>query len=145
MIKVAEQRFSREWATLRNQLWPETLLMHLEVIDRFFNLTYPHIHIAFLALRATEVVGFLEVSLRSYAEGTETSPVPYVEGWYVADSARGQGHGRALMERAAQWALMSGYSVLASDAELANAQGIGAHQALGFIEVARHISMLKSL
>ncbi|MGA1581382.1 MAG: hypothetical protein ACO35B_11940, partial [Luminiphilus sp.] len=75
MIKVAEQRFSREWATLRNQLWPETFLAHLEVIDRFFNHTYPHIHIAFLAQRATEVVGFLEVSLRSYAEGTETSPV----------------------------------------------------------------------
>jgi L-amino acid N-acyltransferase YncA len=49
------------------------------------------------------------------------------------------------MECAAQWALMSGYRVLASDAELANAQGIGAHQALGFIEVARHVSMLKSL
>jgi aminoglycoside 6'-N-acetyltransferase I len=145
MIKVAERRFSREWATLRNQLWPETFLAHLEVIDRFFNHTYPHIHIAFLAQRATEVVGFLEVSLRSYAEGTETSPVPYVEGWFVADSARGQGYGRALMECAAQWALMSGYSVLASDAELANAQGIGAHQALGFIEVARHVSMLKSL
>jgi len=145
MIKVAERRFSREWATLRNQLWPETFLAHLEVIDRFFNHTYPHIHIAFLAQRATEVVGFLEVSLRSYAEGTETSPVPYVEGWFVADLARGQGYGRALMECAAQWALMRDYSDLASDADSANAQGIGAHPALGFIEAARHVSMLKSL
>jgi hypothetical protein len=49
------------------------------------------------------------------------------------------------MAHAEHWALMSGYSVLASDAELANVQGISAHQAVGFIEVSRQVSMLKSL
>jgi aminoglycoside 6'-N-acetyltransferase I len=28
-------------------------------------------------------IGFLEVRLREYAEGASTSPVGYVEGWYV--------------------------------------------------------------
>jgi len=145
MIKVVEPSVSREWATLRNQLWPETIGVHLDVVDRFFNHSYPHIHIGFLAVCDNAAVGFLELSLRSYAEGTETSPVPYIEGWYVADSARGQSYGRALMAHAEHWALMSGYSVLASDAELANVQGISAHQAVGFIEVSRQVSMLKSL
>jgi len=45
-------------------------------------------------------VGFVEVSLRPYAEGCDTRPVGYLEGGYVAPEWRGQGIGRALVEAA---------------------------------------------
>ncbi|MEO8328832.1 MAG: hypothetical protein ABI586_02395 [Candidatus Nanopelagicales bacterium] len=33
-----------------------------------------------------ELGGFVSASIRSWAEGCEGSPVPYVEGWYVVES-----------------------------------------------------------
>lgn len=45
-------------------------------------------------------MGFVEASLRPYAEGCDTRPVGYLEGGYVAPEWRGQGIGRALVEAA---------------------------------------------
>ncbi len=41
--------------------------------------------------------GFVEVGERSYAEGCESSPVPYIEAWYVDPDVRRRGVGRALL------------------------------------------------
>ena len=35
--------------------------------------------------------GFLEAGIRKYAEGCDTSPVGYIEGWYVDEDLRDQG------------------------------------------------------
>src|SRR5262249_44408301 len=43
-----------------------------------------------------EPVGFAELSVRPFAEGCRTSPVAYLEGWYVAPGARRKGVGRRL-------------------------------------------------
>ena len=40
------------------------------------------------------LTGFLELSVRDYAEGC-VGPTPYVEGWYVDPEVRGGGVGRA--------------------------------------------------
>ena len=40
--------------------------------------------------------GFASLSLRPWAEGCDSTPVPYVEGWWVAPDLRRQGVGRAL-------------------------------------------------
>src|SRR5215203_4899209 len=46
------------------------------------------------------LVGFVEVSLRPYARGCVTSPVGYLEGWYVDPAVRRRGIGRALVAAA---------------------------------------------
>ena len=78
------------------------------------------------------MVGFLELRLRNYAEGTDSLAVPYVEGWYVDPEYRLRGAGASLMRHAESWARQSGYSELASDTEIENMDSIAAHQALGF-------------
>lgn len=80
-------------------------------------------------------VGFVELSLRSYAEGCQSDNVAYVEGWYVVPEARGHGVGRALIEAAEDWARRQGSTELASDANLDNTASAAAHKALGFSEV----------
>ena len=40
--------------------------------------------------------GFVSFSVRAWAEGCESSPVPYIEGWWVAPNLRRSGEGRAL-------------------------------------------------
>jgi aminoglycoside 6'-N-acetyltransferase I len=44
------------------------------------------------------LAGFLEVDLRSHADGCDPSrPVGYIEGWYVAEKHRHEGIGRKLL------------------------------------------------
>ena len=47
-----------------------------------------------------DVIGMVEVGLRDYAEGCNTSPVGYIEGWSVREDARRRGIGRALFAAA---------------------------------------------
>lgn len=88
--------------------------------------------------------GFVELSVRSYAEGC-SGPTPYVESWYVRAEVRGRGVGRALIAAAEQWAREHGYAEMASDAELENRASHAAHQALGFEEVERAVHFRKAL
>lgn len=76
--------------------------------------------------------GFVSFSLRDWAEGCESTPVPYVEGWWVAPELRGTGVGRALIAAVEAWCVANGYTELASDVEVENTGSLQAHAALGF-------------
>jgi aminoglycoside 6'-N-acetyltransferase I len=81
------------------------------------------------------LLGFAEVSRRAYAEGCETTPVGFLEGWYVVPEHRRRGVGGALVAAAEGWARSLGCREFASDALADNALSAAAHQALGFEEV----------
>jgi aminoglycoside 6'-N-acetyltransferase I len=81
--------------------------------------------------------GFISFSLRPWAEGCDSSPVPYVEGWWVAPDLRRAGVGRALVTSVEHWCRERGYPELASDVELDNDVSLRAHAALGFEPTAR--------
>jgi aminoglycoside 6'-N-acetyltransferase I len=91
------------------------------------------------------LLGFVELSLRPYAEGCASSPVPYIEAWYVTAEARHTGVGRALVEAAENWARLRGFTEMGSDALLENDASHAAHQALGFEKVERIVCYRKSL
>lgn len=76
--------------------------------------------------------GFVSVSLRPWAEGCESTPVPYIEGWWVAPDLRGTGAGRALFQSVERWCIEHGQRELGSDVELNNEVSLRAHAALGF-------------
>jgi aminoglycoside 6'-N-acetyltransferase I len=90
-------------------------------------------------------LGFVELSIRSYAEGCLTDRVGYLEGWYVIPAARRRGVGRALVHAAEDWARAQGCTEFASDALIDNEPSAVAHQALGFEEVERIRCFRKSL
>ena len=89
--------------------------------------------------------GFVEIGSRNYAEGCDTTPVAYLEGWYVDTDLRRSGLGTRLLGEAEAWALERGYRELASDAELHNAVSQQAHIASGFEEVERQVCFRKTL
>ena len=89
--------------------------------------------------------GFVEIGLRDYVDGCDSSPVPFIEGWYVAPQARRAGVGGALIAATEAWSLERGYRELASDALLDNFLSERAHKALGFEEVERAIRFRKAL
>jgi aminoglycoside 6'-N-acetyltransferase I len=101
--------------------------------------------VVFVVARETGLGGFLAARWRSYAEGCESQPVAYVEGWWIDEDLRRQGWGRALMAAAEAWARAGGSRELASDARIDNELGVRAHRELGFEEVGRAVAFRKRL
>src|SRR5690242_6163426 len=143
MVKVrhVEPQDRREWTALRLALWPdEGERAHAAAVERFFDEprrlgSMPEAVLVAEALRSGDVIGFAELSRRAYAEGCESNPVGFLEGWYVVSCRRRQGVGRALITAAEAWAQALGCHEFASDAVAGNLAGAAAHRALGFEEV----------
>lgn len=134
------------WAEFRHALWPDEPFAELaaEARDSFHG-GVPTIAAAFLAWEGKEPVGFLELSLRPYVPGADSSPAPFVEGWFVQPAWRGKGIGRSLVEAAEDWARSRGFSQLGSDALMDNVASAEAHEALGFRTVEMIRSFIKDL
>ena len=91
-------------------------------------------------------LGFIEVSTRSdYVNGTSSSPVGFVEGFFVTPAARRQGVARVLLQAGEEWARQRGCREMASDVLVDNATGHAAHRALGFEETDRVVYFRKNL
>lgn len=134
------------WTALRIALWPDEDPADLatESVGHFAG--RPVAAAVFVCEETSgRVIAMIELGSRSTAEGCLTTPVPYVEGWYVLPDARALGVGRALMEAAEKWAREQGFFELASDALLTNEASQAAHGALGFEEVERIVCFRKVL
>jgi len=100
----------------------------------------------FLAWENDEAVGFAQCQLRrDYVEGTETSPVGYLEGIWIHPAHRHKGAARSLLSACEAWARSLGCTEFASDCELDNTQSLAFHLALGFQEANRIICFTKTL
>ena len=130
----------RAYQALREKLWPDCSDADN---DRWFARGDAT---TFVAERDDlTLCGFVEVGTRPYAEGCDSAPVGYVEGWWVDDDVRQRGVGRALIEAAEEWCRDRGYTEIGSDAHLDNDLSHRAHKALGFEEVERLVMFRKSL
>ena len=90
--------------------------------------------------------GFAQCQLRyDYVEGTESSPVGYLEGIYVEESCRRHGLARELLAACENWTRERGCREFASDCELTNTQSLRFHLGLGFEEANRIICFTKKL
>ena len=98
----------------------------------------------FLAREEGKAVGFAQCQLRrDYVEGTESSPVGYLEGVYVAEGYRKRGLARQLAAECENWA--KEMVEFASDCELGNEESLAFHLAIGFEEMNRIICFAKKL
>ena len=92
------------------------------------------------------LIGFLEVGLRSHADGCDARlPVGFVEGWFVSESQRKKGVGAKLLAAAENWARSQGCIEMASDTWLDNDKSQRVHEALGFEVVDRCVHYRKTL
>jgi aminoglycoside 6'-N-acetyltransferase I len=100
----------------------------------------------FIAERDDDTIaGFVEAGSRPYADGCDSSPVGYIEAWYVDPDVRRTGVGRALLAAAEDWARERGYTEMASDALLDNHVSHRAHERAGYVEVDRVVQFRKPL
>lgn len=135
------------WGAMRARLWPDADARELTTESRAF-LAGEEVAIvaaAFVAELDAVPAGFIELSIRAFADGCDSRPVPHIEGWYVEPFARGRGIGRALMEAAAEWSRDRGFAEVASDSDLENNESLDAHVRCGFIETGRLVKFRRVL
>lgn len=134
-----------EWLRLRRGLWSHLTLEENRSEGAAW-LARKDAAVIVAALSSPEsLCGFVEVGERSLADGCESSPLAYLEGWYVEPEKRRRGIGGNLLRAAEVWARERGSREFASDAEIGNALSQRAHLKYGFREVERAVLYLKRL
>src|SRR3954464_14288963 len=137
IVRRAEPRDLSEVAQMCHALWPEaSAAEHAEDLAPVLAGqpvgTLPGI-VLLAQERQGRILGFIEVDLRSHADGCNPSrPVGYIEGWYVAAPYRQRRVGEKLVAAAEDWARNQGCTEMASDAWLDAIESQPAHEALGF-------------
>src|SRR5207245_712927 len=93
-----------------------------------------------------EAIAFADLSIRNeYVEGSNSSPVGYVEGLYVKPEYRKQGIASELVRRAEAWARGRGCTEYGSDTELSNIDSQNFHVRYGFEKAETIVHFIKKL
>jgi len=144
-IEACESAEHPGWLRLRQALWPGSAEEHLAEMRTFVSNRGRYAQ--FIAYsESREAIGLAEASVRSdYVNGTETSPVAFLEGLYVVPQARRKGVAASLVAAVCDWARRSGLRELASDAVLENSVSHVVHRALGFEETERVVFFRRKL
>jgi len=152
ILKVRQARHCDrdELARMRLLLWPDgSFEEHLTELDAALNNRVSGNLPATILVSHNEngvLLGFIEVGLRSHADGCDPArPVGFVEGCFVHEAFRNRGVGRELMRAAQEWARAQGCVEMASDALIENERSQRAPEALGFEVVDRCVHFRRKL
>src|SRR5690348_15080022 len=91
-VRAARAADASDWERMRQALWPSAPGEHAREIAMFFEGDRSDPAEVLIALNNSgRPVGFVELSIRPYAEGCYSGRVAYLEGWFVDESLRGRG------------------------------------------------------
>lgn len=117
-----------------------------ELTEEFEEITTNEESAVFLLSIDNQAIGFAQCQLRhDYVEGTDSSPVGYLEGIFIKQEYRNQSFAKELLEQCTAWAKEKGCSEFASDCELDNDVSLKFHLKMGFAEANRIICFTKLL
>lgn len=144
MIRRAGMNEARELADLAIQIWADHDPEDLEA--EFRQLAMNDEAVCFIKYVEDKPIAFAQCQLRhDYVEGTESSPVGYLEGIFVSEGYQKRGYAAQLLSECEKWAKEKGCTEFASDCELDNADSLRFHLAVGFEEANRIICFRKDL
>lgn len=144
VIRRANQNEVKILAELALHLWTEHTLEDL--MEEFTEIISQDDAAFFFACDEREPVGFAQCQLRhDYVEGTDSSPVGYLEGIFVKETHRHKGYAKRLLSACEAWSKEQGCNEFASDCELDNSVSLKFHLSMGFEEVGRIACFTKKL
>jgi aminoglycoside 6'-N-acetyltransferase I len=142
-IRQAMPADVRDWAKMRHALWPAEDVGAHERELRSMPATAGFV--GFIAFHDKTPVGFAEASIRPFANGCDSRPVPFLEGIWVAPEYRRKGISRKFIGACEDWARSRGFREMGSDSAQSNAFSLKAHGAWGFHETERVVYFRKKL
>jgi aminoglycoside 6'-N-acetyltransferase I len=127
-----ESKDKEAWLGMRAALWPNcSAERHVTEMHSYFS--DGGLLATFVAAeRNGSLCGFVEASLRPFAEGCTTKPVAYIEGIFVRPEVRRLGIGRRLVAAVESWGASCGCVEFASDCQANNEASIRFHERVGF-------------
>lgn len=144
MIKKAEANDLEVLAKLAVLMWSNHSIS--ELINEFSEIMTNGKSVFFLKYENDLPIGFAQCQLRyDYVEGTNTSPIGYLEGIFVKEGYRNKGYAKELLGECEAWAKENGCREFASDCEIDNINSFHFHNAMNFIETNRIICFIKTL
>ncbi len=144
MIVKATSKDSLALAKIAIKMWSEHSLD--ELAKEFEDTIDCRESAIFMLMVDNQAVGFAQCQLRhDYVEGTDTSPVGYLEGIFLEQEFRHRGHAKKLLAQCEEWAKNKGCTEFASDCESDNDESLKFHINMGFTEVNRIICFKKQL
>lgn len=144
MVRKAEKNDISVIADLAVLLWSDNSAEDLR--NEFAEMLSNDSAQIFLKYENDVPVGFAQCQLRNdYVEGTETSPVGYLEGIFIKEDYRGRGYAKELLAACEKWAESKGCKEFASDCEISNNVSFLFHMAVGFTEANRIVCFTKKL
>ncbi len=144
MIKKAQTDDAETLAGLAIQMWKD----HdpAELTAEFRDLVQKEDAVCYIRQVDGRPVAFAQCQLRyDYVEGTDSSPVGYLEGIFVSEKYRKNGIADELLAECEKWAKEKGCTEFASDCELDNESSLKFHLSAGFEETNRIICFRKGL
>ncbi len=144
VIKRAGIEDAEVLASLAIQMWTEHALE--DITEEFCQLLTRDDAACFIKYAEDKPIAFAQCQLRhDYVEGTDSSPVGYLEGIFVSEGYRKKGSAAELLSECEKWAKEKGCTEFASDCELNNEDSFRFHMSLGFEEANRIICFRKDL
>ena len=144
MIRKASKNDIRIIADLAVLMWDNNSVD--ELTDEFSEILSKDDAQIFLKYEDDTPVGFAQCQLRyDYVEGTETTPVGYLEGIFIMEGYRKRGYAKELLNKCEMWAKDKGCKEFASDCEIDNDISFRFHKAMNFTEANRIICFTKKL
>ena len=144
MIKKANHTDAAIIARLAICMWDSHTVE--ELTQEFEELLSHESAVIYLKYDADLPIGFAQCQLRyDYVEGTDSSPIGYLEGIFVKDGFRKCGYAKELLHACEEWAKNCHCTEFASDCELGNETRILFHQNMGFTEANRIVCFTKKL
>ena len=142
-LRRVMQEDKAEWFRMRKGIWPDVPDNYMTFdMDRLLaNVDY----FVIFACDGDRPIGLTEAGIREYGEGCETSPVGYLEGWFVQEEYRGKRIAGLMTQAAENWMREKGCTEVASDTWLDNEPSIRAHVNMGYQEVERLVHFVKRL
>lgn len=144
MIYRAKKEDAQKIAEMAILMWEDNTVEDL--IEELEEMISSEESALYIYEKNNQPIGFAQCQLRhDYVEGTDSSPVGYLEGIFIRDGYRKQGYARELLAKCEAWAKEMGCSEFASDCELTNTGSLAFHLNMGFEEANRIICFTKRL
>jgi len=144
MIRKATVTDLEEVTNLALKLWPDNNRDSLR--SELQDLIESEKDVIYISLVDNCCVGFIQVSIRyDYVEGSNSSPVGYIEGIFIEENHRNKGISKELVRQGEEWSKSLGCSEIASDTELNNLASQEFHKRIGFKEAGRIVAFIKEI
>lgn len=144
MVRKAGKADAFALAELAIKMWPDNTISGLQ--SEFLDIICSDNAVCFIQYVDQKEVGFAQCQLRyDYVEGTDSSPVGYLEGIFVEEEYRHKGYAKELLTQCENWAKEKHCTEFASDCEIDNEISLKFHLSLGFEEANRIICFKKIL